>query len=134
MQIQLRNGRSTWKQEWREIDGRRIFFRSRWEFRYALYLQLLKETKNIKEWEHEPKTFWFDGIKRGTNNYKPDFRVVHNNDSEEWIEVKGYMDSKSQTKIKRMAKYHPSVNLRVVDKEFFKKNSKNLKVLIKSWE
>lgn len=134
MQIRLKDGKSTWKQEWRVIDGRRIFFRSRWEFRYALYLQLLKERGEIKDWQHEPKTFWFEGIKRGTNNYKPDFLVTHKNDSEEWIEVKGYMDSKSATKIKRMAKYFPDIKLRVVDKSFFSKFSKPLKILIKDWE
>ena len=134
MQIRLKDGKATWKQEWKVIDGRRIFFRSRWEFRYALYLQLLKERGEIKDWQHAPKTFWFEGIKRGTNNYKPDFLVTHKNDSEEWIEVKGYMDSKSATKIKRMAKYFPQVKLRVVDKSFFTKNAKNLKILIKDWE
>lgn len=134
MQIRLKDGKATWKQEWKVIDGRRIFFRSRWEYRYALYLQLLKEKGQIKDWQHEPKVFWFEGIKRGTNNYKPDFLVTHNNDSEEWVEVKGFMDSKSATKIKRMAKYFPEVKLRVVDKSFFSKNSKNLKILIKDWE
>ena len=134
MQIRLKDGKATWKQEWKVIDVRRIFFRSRWEFRYALYLQLLKDRGEIKDWQHEPKTFWFEGIKRGTNNYKPDFLVTHKNDSEEWIEVKGYMDSKSATKIKRMAKYFPQVKLRVVDKSFFTKNAKNLKILIKDWE
>lgn len=134
MQIQLKNGRATWKQEWREVGGKRIFFRSRWEYRYALYLQLLKDNGQISDWQHEPKTFWFEGIKRGTNNYKPDFFVIHTNGASEYVEVKGYMDSKSLTKIKRMAKYHPDVRLRVVDKEFFKKNSKNLKNLIKCWE
>ena len=134
MQIRLKDGKATWKQEWKVIDGRSIFFRSRWEFRYALYLQLLKEKGQIKDWQHEPKTFWFEGIKRGTNNYKPDFLVTHVNGSEEWIEVKGYMDSKSATKIKRMAKYFPDIKLRVVDKSFFSKNAKNLKILIKDWE
>lgn len=100
MQIKLKDGKATWKQEWREIDGRRIFFRSRWEYRYALYLQLLKSRGEIKDWQHEPKTFWFDGIKRGTNNYKPDFLVTHKNDAEEWIEVKGFMDAKSKTKLR----------------------------------
>ena len=134
MQIRLKDGKATWKQEWKVIDGRKIFFRSRWEFRYALYLQLLKEKGQIKDWQHEPKTFWFEGIKRGTNNYKPDFLVIHANDSEEWVEVKGNMDSKSATKIKRMAKYFPQIKLRVVDKSFFTKNAKNLKILIKDWE
>ena len=134
MQIQLKDGKAPWKQEWRVVGGKRCFFRSRWEFRYALYLQLLKEQGHIIDWEHEPETFWFDKIKRGTNNYKPDFRVIHKNNSVEYVEVKGFMDSKSKTKIKRMAKYHPQIKLRVVEADFFKSYGKTLKNIIKEWE
>ena len=130
MQIHLKDGKSTWKQDWAEIGGKRNFYRSRWEYRYALYLEFMKKHKHIVEWEHEPKTFWFEGIKRGTNNYKPDFRVVFPSGNDEWIEVKGYMDSKSATKIKRMAKYHPDVKLRVIGKEWFKENGSKLKNII----
>ncbi len=133
MQIHLKDGKSTWKQEWAEIGGKRNFYRSRWEYRYALYLEFMKKHKHIVEWEHEPKTFYFEGIKRGTNNYKPDFRVVFPSGNDEWIEVKGYMDSKSATKIKRMAKYHPDVKLRVIGKEWFKENGSKLKNIISGW-
>jgi hypothetical protein len=133
MQIHLKDGKSTWKQDWAEIGGKRNFYRSRWEYRYALYLEFMKKHKHIVEWEHEPKTFWFEGIKRGTNNYKPDFRVVFPSGNDEWIEVKGYMDSKSATKIKRMAKYHPDVKLRVIGKEWFKQNGSKLKNIILGW-
>lgn len=133
MQIHLKDGKSTWKQDWAEIGGKRNFYRSRWEYRYALYLEFMKKHGHILEWEHEPKTFWFEDIKRGTNNYKPDFRVVFPSGNEEWIEVKGYMDSKSATKIKRMAKYHPDVKLRVIGKEWFKQNGSKLKNIILGW-
>ena len=133
MQIHLKDGKSTWKQDWAEIGGKRNFYRSRWEYRYALYLEFMKKHKHIIEWEHEPKTFWFEGIKRGTNNYKPDFRVVFPSGNDEWIEVKGYMDSKSATKIKRMAKYHPDVKLRVIGKDWFKENGSKLKNIISGW-
>ncbi len=133
MQIHLVNGKSTWKQDWAEIGGKRNFYRSRWEYRYALYLQFMKENKYILEWEHEPKTFYFEGIKRGTNNYKPDFRVTFPSNNVEWIEVKGYMDSKSITKIKRMAKYFPEEKLRVIGKDWFSSNGKKLKNIIKNW-
>jgi len=59
--------------------------------------------------------------------------VIHSNQGEEFVEVKGYMDAKSKTKIKRMAKYHPTVRLRVVTKEFFTKNGKMLKAVLKDW-
>lgn len=133
MQIHLKDGKSTWKQDWAEIGGKRHFYRSRWEYRYALYLQLMKDNKYILEWYHEPHTFYFEGIKRGTNNYKPDFKVVFPDNNEQWYEVKGYMDAKSKTKIKRMAKYHPDIVLKIIDKVWFKENSKILKNIIKDW-
>lgn len=133
MQIRLVNGKATWKAEWKEVGGKRIYFRSRWEYRYCLYLEYLKKQGQIVDWFYEPKVFWFEGIRRGTNNYKPDFLVVHTNASEEYVEVKGYMDAKSKTKIKRMAKYHPTVRLRVVTKEFFTKNGKMLRAVLRDW-
>ncbi len=133
MRVPLKDGKAIWKQEWAEIGGKRSFYRSRWEYRYALYLELMKKNGYVTEWEHEPKTFWFDKIKRGTNNYKPDFRVAFPSGKEEYFEVKGYMDQKSRTKIKRMAKYHPEVVLRVIDKSWFSANGKTLKNILKGW-
>src|ERR1700751_1727687 len=68
---------------------------------------LIKKHHKILDWEHEPKTFWFEGIKRGCVSYKPDFRVIELNGSSIWYEVKGYYDTKSITKHKRFAKYFP---------------------------
>jgi hypothetical protein len=133
MQVVLKNGRATWKQDWAEIGGKRNFYRSRWEYRYALYLEFMKKHNKITEWEHEPHTFYFEGIKRGTNNYKPDFRVLFPSGNVEWYEVKGYMDSKSATKIKRMKKYHPDVVLNVIDGTWFKTNSVVLKNVLPNW-
>ena len=133
MQIQLKDGRATWKQGWAEIGGKKNFYRSRWEYRYALYLEFMKKHGHIKEWEHEPETFWFDGIRRGTNNYKPDFRVTFPSGNIEYFEVKGYESAKDRTKYKRMAKYHPNVILRVVGKDWFKTNSPILKKVIPNW-
>ena len=39
-------------------------------------LEWLKKNKQIKKWEHEPETFWFEGIMRGCRSYLPDFRVT----------------------------------------------------------
>lgn len=133
MQINLKNGKAPWKQDWAEIGGKRCFFRSRWEYRYALYLELMKTHGHITDWEHEPFTFYFQGIKRGTNNYKPDYRVTFPSGKIEWFEVKGYETSKDRTKYKRMAKYHPEVVLRVIGKDWFATNGKTLKNIIKGW-
>lgn len=124
--------RQTYK-GWITIDDKRYYLKSRWEYRYALYLDLMKRNKHIIDWFYEPQTFYFEGIKRGTTNYKPDFKVIFPSGNEEWFEVKGYMDSKSATKIKRMAKYFPEIKLRVIDKTWFSTNSKILKNIIKNW-
>ena len=121
---------TAYKQFWAKIGGREpIYFRSSWEYYYSLFLEKLYQEKKIADWKHEPKVFWFNDIKRGVRSYLPDFCIVHNNGSEEWCEVKGYFDSKSQTKMKRMAKYYPEVNIRLVDSAWFKQNLKAIKAL-----
>ena len=124
---------SKYKQEWRQVGDKKIFARSKWEYRYAMYLQILKNSNDIKDWAHEPTTFWFEGIKRGVVSYKPDFLVTHNNGAQEYVEVKGYETSKDRTKYKRMAKYHPEVKLRIIDKVWFKDNSSILKKILPDW-
>ena len=124
----------SWKSAWREIGGRRIYARSRWEANYARYLEWLKVNGQIKEWEHEPETFWFVGIRRGCCSYLPDFKVTENNGSSGFHEVKGWFDARSKTKIKRMAKYHPTVSLRIIAAPWFKENGRKLSGIIPGWE
>jgi Protein of unknown function (DUF1064) len=119
---------------WREIGGVRKYYRSTWEANFARFLELLKEKKWILEWVHEPKTFWFEGIKRGCVSYKPDFLIIEVDGSSVWIEVKGYWDAKSKTKVKRFRKYFPQEELQVIDGSFFKKNNGYLRKVIKDWE
>lgn len=111
-------------QGWREIDGRKIYFRSDWEYKFAKWLQSLKESNAIKDWDHEPETFWFNEIKRGTRSYLPDFKVTNPDGTHYWVEVKGYMDAKSKTRIKRFRKYYPREPLMIADAEWFKDNVK----------
>lgn len=126
--------RGSWKAGWREVAGRRVFFRSRWEANYARYLQWLKDRGEIREWEHEPETFWFEGIKRGNVSYLPDFRVTEMSSAIVYHEVKGWMDDGSKTKIKRMAKYHPKVRLIVVDSKAYRAIAKQARSLVPGWE
>lgn len=110
----------TWKSGWETIGGQKIYFRSSWEVEYAHYLEFLKKAKQIKSWEYEPDIFWFEAIKRGTRSYTPDFKITNNDGSVEYHEIKGWMDAASQTKIKRMAKYHPGTKLVVLMKKELK--------------
>lgn len=80
-------------------DMDNTFFRSRTEANYARYLKHTGVT-----FEYEPKTFWFEGIKRGTRAYIPDFYLP---ETDKWHEFKGWLDDKSLVKFKRMKKYHP---------------------------
>ena len=110
------------------------FFRSSWEANYARYLNWMRDGGLIKEWSFEPETFWFNGIKRGVVSYLPDFKVINTDDTVYYVEVKGWMDAKSKTKIKRMAKYYPSVKLVVVDAKAYRQISKTVAPFIKGWE
>jgi len=124
----------TWKGGWRVIGGKRKYYRSRWEANYARVLEWMKQKGEVLEWAHESETFWFEGIKRGCVSYLPDFRVKYCDSKVEYHEVKGWMDDRSKTKIKRMAKYHPSVVLRVIDGKAYKTLTKQMAGLIHDWE
>lgn len=119
---------------WAEIGGKYRYFKSRWERNYCRHLEWLKSLGEIRDWDYEPKTFWFEGIKRGVVSYRPDFLVTMNDGSEEYHEVKGFFDAKSKTKIKRMAKYHPGVKLIVIDGEVYRSLERNTAFLVKGWE
>ncbi|WP_145270189.1 PDDEXK family nuclease [Tautonia plasticadhaerens] len=123
-----------WKAGWREIGGKRNYYRSAWESNYARYLEWLKSLGEIRDWKHEPCTFWFPGIKRGCVSYLPDFLVIERNGEEAYHEVKGWMDARSATKIKRMAKYHPAVRLVVIDARQYRLIKAQAERLVPGWE
>lgn len=123
------------KKGWRTIAGRKIYFRSAWEANYARILQHYKEDKRILEWEFEPQVFWFTKIKRGVRSYLPDFRITKLDGTQEYHEVKGYMDARSKTKIKRMKIYHPTVLLEIIDGKKYRGLTSEWKSVIGSdWE
>lgn len=110
-----------------------MYFRSAWEANYARYLNWLKERGEIDGWEYEPETFWFDAIRRGVRSYKPDFRITEKGKSY-FVEVKGWMDPKSRTKLRRMKKYHPGVEVRLVDAKQYESIKRAVSRLIPAWE
>lgn len=114
------------------IGGQSFFARSSWEANIGAYLQFLKDKKQIKDWVHEPKTFWFLEIKRGVRSYLPDFFVTNNNGTTYYIEVKGYMDAKSKTKLKRMKKYYPEIKLDLIEQKRYNE-IKRFKNVIPDW-
>ena len=119
--------------EKRHPDG--LYLRSRWEANYARYLMWLESRGEIQRWEYEPDTFWFENIKRGVRSYLPDFKIWKTKDSEPYyVEVKGNMDAKSATKLKRMAKYHPDVSVELCDRHVYNTIRKSFGKIIPNWE
>lgn len=128
------NPRGSWKAGWRDIGKQRIYCRSRWEANYARFLEWQRNRGDIAKWEHEPETFWFEKVKRGSVSYLPDFRVTYLDGTIEYHEVKGWMDARSRTKIKRMKKYHPAVKLVVIDAKSYRQLAKVVCATIPGWE
>lgn len=102
-----------------QIGDRNIYLRSEWEYKFACYLNFLRKQKQIKDWGYEQQIFEFP-IKHGTTRYLPDFKILNNDGTHEWAEVKGYLTSKANTQIKRFRKYYPKEKLIVYDKDWFK--------------
>lgn len=102
------------------------FFRSSWEANVARYYNFI----GVK-WQYEIKEFMFP-VKRGCISYKPDFYLP---ELDKWVEVKGYMDSKSKTKLNRFQKYYPEEfkKLILIDEEIYKEIAKHKKI-IPNWE
>lgn len=125
---------ASWKAGWREIGGERRFYRSRWEANYARYLQWLVNRGEILDWKYEPETFWFEKIKRGVRSYLPDFRVWENDGTSKLHEVKGWMDARSKTTLKRMAKYHPAEKIIVIRERDYNAIARTVSGLIEGWE
>ena len=84
---------------------------------------------------YEPKTFWFEGIRRGTTSYKPDFYVKYKGDDRvEYIEVKGWITPKDRVKWKRMAQYHPDIKLTVIKPKDYYALQRKWASAIPGWE
>lgn len=76
-----------------------VSVRSGWEANVLRYLN----HQGIK-WEYEPKTFFFDGERRGARAYMPDIWLPN---KKIWIEVKGWLRSGDRGKIKKFKKFYP---------------------------
>ncbi len=118
----------------RREDLGEIYFRSSWEANYARYLNILVKNKTIVKWEFEPDTFVFFNVVRGPKSYLPDFKVWLSDTTFEYHEIKGWMDAKSKSKLKKMAKYYPAISLILIDSKTYKAIEKQYKSSIPTWE
>ena len=125
--------------QYRSHGGRRAdlgnrYFRSLWEANYARYLNFLVRHHAIRAWKYEARTFEFTTIRRGARFYTPDFEVTENNGQVIYDEVKGYMDQKSRVQLKRMARYYPEVQIRVIGEKTYRAIARQVSALIQGWE
>ena len=73
-------------------------------------------------------------MKKGSKYYTPDFYIIGSRGNKYYVEVKGYMDQKSATKLKRMQKYFPNVVIKIIGKEWFRENGTILRNVVNNWE
>ncbi len=118
----------------KRADLKDIFFRSGWEANWARYLTFLQEKGEIIAWQYEPETFEFEKIKKGNKYYTPDFRIINNDGSVVYHEVKGYMTPQARTKLNRMRRYYPGVEVIVITRRDYMKVANQLGPLLKNWE
>ena len=114
---------------WAKVGGKCHYFKSKFERRWAEYLEFLMQAGEVIRWQYEPIEFWFAPIKRGTRSYKPDFLVATNEDGKArffWHECKGYLAQKDITKFRRMAKYHSDQEIILVMMQLTGKRNKPL--------
>jgi len=111
------------------IGGKTHFYRSSWEVNIASYYDFLKTKGEIKEWEYEPDVFWFTEIKRGVRSYKPDFKITRNDNTQYYVEVKGWMDDKSKTKLNRMRIYYPNIEIEILASDRYNQIKKSSSII-----
>ncbi len=98
-----------------KVGGKSFRFRSKWERNIAVWLEWRKLKGEIKAWEFEPKIFKIAGTDdRKVKSYLPDFKVLKNDDTVEWVEVKGRKDAASIIKIKKFREQY-NETLKVID-------------------
>jgi len=97
-------------------------------------LQHWKDEGHIKEWEYEPQTFVFTGIKNGAVCYKPDFRITELGGDQYWLEVKGRETSRDRTKWKRMAAQYPEEYLVVCGPTMYEAYREQWAGRVPGWE
>lgn len=121
----------------RIIGGKRIYFPNKMEANLYRYYHFLQQHKSIANFQFQPNPFDFRsyGIKRGITTYRPDFLIINNDGSCEYIEAKGFMDKASKTKLNRMRSHFPRIRIRVIDYPDYRKDiAKQVEKIIKGWE
>ena len=109
--------------EWRNepqhviLAGREFHFKSKIEYKWAMYLQRLLELGAIDFWGYETKTFQFAERYRMKRQYTPDFEVRETHGDLKrtcFHEVKTALRQTDIMRFKRMAADYPKVTMVLV--------------------
>jgi len=96
------------------VDGQRIKFKSKLEYRWAQHLDFLKQAGEIKDWFYEFHTFRDFPDNQKVKEYTPDFLVRLNDNTFEYHETKGMLSGYDIKKYKLVLMERPSVKLIVI--------------------
>lgn len=93
------------------LGGKECRFKSKQEYKWAQYLELLKQNGVVTDWEYEPRRFEFKERWRHRHVYTPDFRVEELVGKEliqvVWHEVKVALRQRDILRFKLMSLDYP---------------------------
>jgi hypothetical protein len=95
-----------------EVGGKDCHFRSKLEYRYAQYLQILKESGHIQEWDYETRVFDFKDQK--IEHFLPDFMVEVSDSDREVHECKGFLQKYDLDRLKGLFEEYPEVKVTII--------------------
>ncbi len=99
------------------VGGKLCKFKSKLEYRYAQYLEILKHCDEIVDWEYEPQRFVFEGVERGATGYTPDFKITLRKYGMlyvEYHECKGWLTGVDVTKFRRLQELDENITLDLI--------------------
>ena len=89
-----------------------ITFRSKFEYRFSVYIEFLDRAGDAVDWGYEDERYLFEfqhGPYNNTRKYLPDFWIKTKSGDIEIIEIKGAFSSIDYTKCKKFAEAHPDL-------------------------
>lgn len=96
------------------MNGVKYRFRSKFEYHWAQYLEILRKSKQIIKWEYETERYYFFNEKTAPVQYNPDFKLTMPDGSILLQETKGHHDGSTNRKLQRMSKHYPEVKIELV--------------------
>lgn len=99
------------------VDG--ITFDSKDEAKYYEALKIRKYRGEIQNFELQPKFTLIQGFKKNGKTYRaitytPDFVIYHNDNSEEYVDVKGITTQQGELRIKLFNHFYRDLKLSIV--------------------